>query len=100
MPNPGGRLPADTENFFAALETGDEPDRTVVFLNHYRPGEVYPNEKDTLTLQLAVPASGKSYVLADPLVRRETRRLEETLTLPRPLKDYLEEYLVLDPAYF
>jgi phytoene desaturase len=99
-PNRSVLLPDDTENFFAALETGDEPNQTVVFLNHYRPGEVYPNEKDTLTLQLAVPASGKSYDLSDPLVRRETRRLEEALALPAPLEGYFEDHLVLDPAYF
>ena len=99
-PNRSVLLPADTAKFFAALEAGDEPDQTVVFLNHYRPGEVYPNEKDTLTLQLAVPASGKSYDLSDPLVRRERRRLEEALGLPAPLEGYFEDHLVLDPAYF
>jgi phytoene desaturase len=99
-PNRSVLLPADTENFFADLAAGDEPDQTVVFLNHYRPGEVYPNEKGTVTLQLAVPASGKNYDLSDPLVRRETRRLEEALALPAPLEGYFEDHLVLDPAYF
>jgi phytoene dehydrogenase-like protein len=93
-------MPDETGRFFADLEAGEESAQTVVFLNHYRPGEIYPNEKGTVTLQLAVPASGKSYDLSDPLLRRETRRLEEALALPRPLKDYLEEHLVLDPAYF
>ena len=91
-------MPDDTEKFFADLEAGTEPDQTVVFLNHYRPGEVYPNEKGTVTLQLAVPASGKSYELSDPLVRRETRRIEGDLALPDLLEDYLEDHLVLDPA--
>jgi len=99
-PNRTVLMPADTEKFFADLEAGDEPDQTVVFLNHYRSGEVYPNEKDTLTLQLAVPASGRSYDLSDPLVRRETRRLEGALALPAPLEGYFEDHLVLDPAYF
>jgi phytoene desaturase len=61
---------------------------------------VYPNEKGTLTLQLAVPASGRSYELADPLVARETRRVEEALALPSPLEGYLEDHFILDPAYF
>ena len=85
---------------FADLESGEEPEQTVVFLNHYRPGEVYPNEKGTVTLQLAVPASGKGYDLSDPFVRRESRRAEDALALPRPLEDYLEAHVVLDPAYF
>jgi phytoene desaturase len=100
VPNRTVLLPADTEAFFASLESGGEPDQTVVFLNHYRPGEVYPNEKGTLTLQLAVPASGRGYGLADPLVAREMRRVEEALALPQPLESYLEDHLVLDPAYF
>jgi phytoene desaturase len=100
VPNRGVVLPDDTERFFAELESGVEPDQTVVFLNHYRPGEVYPNEKGTVTLQLAVPASGKRYDLSDPFVRRESRRTEEALALSRPLEEYLEDHLVLDPEYF
>ena len=100
VPNRSVLVPDDTEAFFADLESGAEPEQTVVFLNHYRPGEVYPNEKGTLTLQFAVPASGKSYDLSDPFVRREARKLEEALALPRPLEAYLEDHLVLDPAYF
>ena len=99
-PNRTVLMPADTERFFADLEAGTEPDQTVVFLNHYRPGEVYPNEKSTMTLQLAVPASSKSYDLSDPLVRRETRRVNGALSLPNPLEGYLQDHLVLDPAYF
>jgi phytoene dehydrogenase-like protein len=100
VPNRSVLVPDDTERFFADLESGEEPEQTVVFLNHYRPGEVYPNEKDTATLQLAVPASGKAYHISDLFVRREARRTEEALALPRPLEDYLEEHVVLDPAYF
>jgi phytoene desaturase len=100
VPNRSVLVPDDTERFFAKLEAGEEPEQTVVFLNHYRPGEVYPNEKGTATLQLAVPASGRGYDLSDPFVRREARRAEEALALPRPLEDYLEEHVVLDPEYF
>jgi phytoene desaturase len=100
VPSRNTLLPADTDAFFASLESGEEPEQTVVFFNHYRPGEVYPNEKGTLTLQLAVPASGRSYDLSDALVMREMRRVEETLGLPRSLESYIGEHLVLDPAYF
>jgi phytoene desaturase len=93
-------VPDDTEKFFSDLESGEDPEQTVVFLNHYRPGEVYPNEKGTVTLQLAVPASGKRYELSDPFVRRESRRAEDALSLPRPLEEYLGEHVVLDPEYF
>lgn len=99
-PNRTVLMPDDTEKFFSDLEAGTELAQTVVFLNHYRPGEVYPNEKGTGTLPLAMPASGKSYELSDQLVRRERRWLERTLSLPNPIEDYLEEHIVLDSAYF
>jgi phytoene desaturase len=100
VPNRTVLVPDDNERFFADLEAGEEPEQTVVFLNHYRPTEVYPNEKGTLTLQLAVPASGRRYDLSDPFVRGESRRAEEALALPHPLEEYLEEHIVLDPEYF
>ena len=100
VPNRNTVLPEDTGAYFASLQKGEEPHQSVVFLNHYRPGEVYPNEKGTVTLQLAVPASGRSYDLSDPLVRKETRRLEAALALPAPLEGYLEDHLVHDPTYF
>ena len=100
VPNRTVLVPDEPERFFAELESDTEPEQTVVFLNHYRPGEVYPNEKGTVTLQLAVPASGRGYDLSDPFVRRESRRAEDAIVLPRPLEDYLGEHGVLDPEYF
>ena len=100
IPNRNTVLPEDTGAFFASLQEGEEPDQSVVFLNHYRPGEVYPNEKGTLTLQLAVPASGREYGLDDPLVEREMRKVERALGLPRPLDGYIGDHFLLDPAYF
>ena len=100
VPNRTVLVPDEPERFFADLESGDEPEQTVIFLNHYRPGEVYPNEKGTATLQFAVPASGKGYDLSDPFVRREASRTQEALALPRPLEDYFGEHVILDPAYF
>jgi phytoene desaturase len=100
VPNRSVLLPDEPDDFFTNLESGAEPEQTVVFLNHYRPGEVYPNEKGTLTLQLAVPASGRSYDLIDPLVKREIGKVEEALALSGPLESYLEDHFVLDPAYF
>ena len=47
MPNRTVLLPADTDAFFANVQSGEEPEQTLVFFNHYRPGEVYPNEKGT-----------------------------------------------------
>ena len=47
VPNRTVLLPADTDAFFASVQSGEEPEQTLVFFNHYRPGEVYPNEKGT-----------------------------------------------------
>jgi hypothetical protein len=79
------QLPAETDAFFASVASGQEPEQTLVFFNHNRPGEGYPNEKGTLTLQLVTPPSGRNYGLADPLVAREMQRVEESLGLPHPV---------------
>jgi phytoene dehydrogenase-like protein len=100
VPNRTVLLPADMDTFFARVASGEEPEQTLVFFNHYRPGEVYPNEKGTFTLQLALPASGRSYDLDDALVVREMQRVEESLALPHPVQEYLAEHFILDPAYF
>jgi hypothetical protein len=48
--------------FFANLESGTEPEQTIVFLNHYHPGEVYPNLTDRIlsawSRRARCPASG------------------------------------------
>ncbi|MGI9048927.1 MAG: phytoene desaturase family protein [Rubrobacteraceae bacterium] len=93
-------LPSDPSALYSALEANQEPDQTMAFVNYYRPGEVYPNEKATLALLLTAPANGRNYDIEDPFVMREVERVSREVGLPRPATDYLEEYVVLHPRYF
>jgi phytoene desaturase len=94
-------LPADTGSFYRSLEAGEEPPETMVFVNYYRPGEVYPtNGRGVLALLLTAPANGRAYDLEDPFVAGELERVSRLLKLKRPIPEYLGSYAVLHPRYF
>lgn len=99
-PAHGVVLPASPSSLYESLERGEEPEETMAFVNRYRPGEVYPNDRDTLAVLLTAPANGKEYALDDPFVERELGRISGALGLDRPVMDYLGERAVLHPAYF
>ena len=93
-------LPSRPDELYASLEAGSEPQESMAFVNYYRPGEVYPNERGTLGLLLTAPANGRQYGLDDPFVKREEERISHLLGLPRPISDYFGETAVLHPEYF
>lgn len=93
-------LPSEPETLYRSLEAGEEPEETMAFVNYYRPGEVYPNEKGTLTLLLTTAPNGREYGLEDTFVVREMERVGREIGLPRPLEEYLGEHIVLHPRYF
>ena len=93
-------LPSDPAALHASLEAGREPDETMAFVNHYRAGEVYPNDGGTLALLLTAPANGREYDLEDPFVRREVERISRAVGLRGPATAHFGERIVLDPGYF
>lgn len=93
-------LPSDPAALHASLEAGREPEETMAFVNHYRAGEVYPNDGGTLALLLTAPANGREYGLEDPFVEREVGRISRAVGLRRSATAYFGEHLVLDPGYF
>ena len=93
-------LPSDPAALHASLEAGREPEETMAFVNHYGPGEVYPNDGGTLALLLTAPANGRKYGLDDRFVGREVERVSRAVGLPAPATDFFGESLVLDPGYF
>ncbi len=100
VPNHGVVLPSEPGALYRSLEDLEEPAETMAFVNHYRPGEVYPNEKETIALLLTAPANGREYGLYDGFVVRETERISHLLGLTKPLTDYFGEHMVLHPKYF
>ncbi len=52
-------LPSKPAALHRSLAAGDEPADTMAFVNHYRAGEVYPNERSTLGILLTSPADAQ-----------------------------------------
>ena len=93
-------LPSRPAELYRSLEAGEEPEETMAFVNYYRPGEVYPNEKGTLALLLTAPPNGRPYGLGDTFVAREVERVGHEIGLPLPMREYMEEHAILHPRYF
>ena len=93
-------LPDDPLALYQRLEAGDEPAQTMAFVNCYRPGEIYPNERGTLALLLTAPANGNPYTLDDPLVVREIERVSRVLGLDRSLTSYFGAHTILHPRSY
>lgn len=93
-------LPSDPGELYRSLEAKREPAGTMAFVNYYRPGEVYPNEKSTLALLLTAPSNGRDYGLEDPFVVREVARISRMIGLDGPVTDYFGDHCVLHPRYF
>jgi phytoene dehydrogenase-like protein len=93
-------LPTSPAALHRSLAAGDQPADTMAFVNHYRAGEVYPNDRSTLAVLLTSPADGAEYTLDHPFVRREIDRISTTMGLDGGLTDSLIDPVVLDPRYF
>ena len=93
-------LPTKPAALHRSLEAGDEPADTMVFVNQYRAGEVYPNPHSTVGVLLTAPADGGHYTLEHPFVRREVDRVSRVLGLDGPITDLLDEQVVLDPHHY
>ena len=93
-------MPDDPAALHRSLAAGMVPEQTMAFVNYYRPGEIYPNEKATVALLLTAPADGRQYDLDDTFVRREVGRISEVMGLDQPITRLLSEYEILDPKYF
>lgn len=93
-------LPTKPDALHRSLAAGDEPADTMAFVNLYRAGQVYPNDRSTLAVLLTAPADGSGYSLEHPFVRREVERISRTMGLDGLLTDAMTDAAVLDPAYF
>lgn len=100
VPAHGVVLPSDPRSLYRSLEAGEEPAEAMAFVDHYRPGEPYPNDGSVLAVGLTAPANGREYGLESPFVARELERVGRALGLPRPVADYFADHAVLHPRYF
>lgn len=93
-------MPDNPSELYAALESFVPPKQTMAFVNYYKPGEIYPNEKATVALLLTAPADGKKYDLESPWVKSELERISKLLGLEKPITELFEGYEILTPEYF
>jgi phytoene dehydrogenase-like protein len=98
--NHGVVLPSEPAALYRSLEAGEEPEEAMAFVDYYRPGQPYPNEKSVLALGLTTPANGREYGLEDAFVSRELERVGREIGLPRPVTEYFGKYEILHPLYF
>jgi phytoene desaturase len=93
-------MPDDPAALYQSLEDRTLPEQTMAFLNYYRAGHIYPNDRPTVALLLTAPPDGKRYDITSEFVQREMARISETLGLPRPLSEMITDYEILHPQYF
>jgi phytoene desaturase len=93
-------MPDDPAALYQSLEDRTLPEQTMAFLNYYRAGHIYPNDRPTVALLLTAPPDGKRYDITSEFVQREMARISETLGLPRPLSEMITDHEILHPQYF
>jgi phytoene desaturase len=93
-------MPDDPAALHQSLEDRTLPEQTMAFLNYYRAGHIYPNDRPTVALLLTAPPDGKRYDITSEFVQREMARISETLGLPRPLSEMITDHEILHPQYF
>ena len=100
LANHGVVLPTHPAALYRSLEAGEEPEEAMAFVDYYRPGEPYPNERSVLAVGLTVPANGREYGLENAFVAREMQRVGHEMGLPRSINEYFGTYEILHPSYF
>ena len=93
-------MPSHPGELHASLDATAVPTETMAFLNYYRPGHIYPNQKATAAILLTAPANGEKFEFEGEFVQRELKRISALMQLPEPLTELIEDYKLLDPSYF
>jgi phytoene desaturase len=93
-------MPSDPDQMHRALAKKELPDESMVFVNYYRAGHIYPNSKSTVAVLLTAPADGKHYDIESPFTRQELERISEVMGLPKNIREYFGGFELLNPEYF
>lgn len=93
-------MPDNPAELFDAIRERRLPAQSMAFLNYYRAGHIYENSRPTAAILLTAPPDGNAYDIDHPWVRGEFARIGDALGLPKPLRDYIDDYTVFDPEYF
>jgi len=93
-------MPDRPDELFGSLASRNRPQETMAFLNYYRAGEIYPNDRPVAALLLTAPPDGQQCDITDDFVQRESRRFSDLLGLEKSITDMMTDHQILDPEYF
>lgn len=93
-------MPERPAEMFQELAAKRVPSQTMAFLNYYRAGQIYPNDKPVAALLLTAPPNGQAYSIDDPWVQAEAKRFSDLVGLSRPITQMMMDHHVLHPQYF
>ena len=93
-------LPDDPDDLFDSVLSRRFPKQTMSFVNYYKTGHIYPNDKPTAAFLLAAPATGQSAAVDDPWVQAELQRSVDMMGIDARWSDLVSDYQVLHPEYF
>jgi phytoene desaturase len=93
-------MPDDPAALHKSLGAKQLPDESMVFVNYYRAGHIYPNSKSTVAVLITAPADGKHYGIDSDFAKAELERVSRVMGLPKNIKEYFGSFEVLDPEYF
>jgi phytoene desaturase len=93
-------MPDDPADLYESIRTKTLPKQTMAFLNYYRAGHIYPNDRPTAAILLTAPPDGKRYGIDHEFVQREMTRISNVMGLPRELSTTISDHTVFHPEYF
>lgn len=93
-------MPKEPNQLHEALARGELPNQSMVFVNYYPPGFIYPNQKPTVAVLITAAPDGKQYPIDHPFVQSELNRVSEIMGLEGNIQEFFEDYQILDPQYF
>jgi phytoene desaturase len=93
-------MPDDPAALHKALGDKKIPKESMVFVNYYQAGHIYPNSKSTVAVLITAPADGKHYGIDSEFAKAELARVSKVMGLPKNIKEYFGSFEVLDPEYF
>ena len=93
-------MPDDPNALHKSLGDKKLPKESMVFVNYYQAGHIYPNSKSTVAVLITAPADGKHYGIESEFAKAELERVSKVMGLPKNIKEYFGAFEVLDPEYF
>jgi phytoene desaturase len=93
-------MPDDPSALHKALGEKKVPKESMVFVNYYQAGHIYPNSKSTVAVLITAPADGLHYGIDSEFAKAELARVSKVMGLPKNIKEHFGAFEVLDPEYF